>query len=231
MVWVQLSPERQKTTEKMPSKASEKMPSEQPWVIPWVIQTRGPGEGGETQPVCLCALSFSLIRVFLVRVWLSESMTQVGKSLEFEKVLKLSINFILWVRHADFSHVFRPMSLLNDSVPFPKVGMGPEMITSCDRQSLSLSSRRVKPFFQDLRSSFPSQIFKRASMHNTPILDLFMILFIPHLSINNDCRLFQFVSNLFLCFEAGGFARICIEQILTFYCIFKYKKNIYIQVQ
>ncbi len=58
-------------------------------------------------------------------------------SLQFQKILKLSINFIPWMRHANDNHVFRPRSLLKDSIPFLKVGMGPEMNVAIDSCSVS----------------------------------------------------------------------------------------------
>lgn len=63
-------------------------------------------------------------------------------SVHLSKILKVSVNFIPWVRHADASHVFRPRSLLKDLIPPPKVGMGSEM------NALSFSSIRQKSLFR-----------------------------------------------------------------------------------
>ena len=82
------------------------------------------------------------------------------RSLQFQKILKLSINFIPWVRHADVSHVFRPRSLLKDSIPFPKLGISPEMYKCCSWQSLSVSSSREKSFFRISEAVFLHRMSK-----------------------------------------------------------------------
>lgn len=48
------------------------------------------------------------------------------------KILKLLINFIPSVRHADVKHIFRVTTLLKDSTPFLKIVMGPGINTRCD---------------------------------------------------------------------------------------------------
>ena len=135
-------------------------------MITFCFHKRDPGRerglGGE-QAVCLCALSFALIHTFLFgygipRAWrrlaqssldpvmLGWTPSGLKQSLQFQKILKLPINFIPWVKHAIVRHVFRPRSLVEDYIPLFKVGIGPEIHKI--NINLAIDSQQEKIFFR-----------------------------------------------------------------------------------
>lgn len=73
--------------------------------------------------------------------------TSVKPPGQFQKMLKLSVKLIQWLRHADVRDVLSARTLQSDLIPFRKVGIGPEMKTYCDRQTLSFYRSREKVFF------------------------------------------------------------------------------------
>lgn len=62
-------------------------------------------------------------------VWIYPTSVKPG---QFQKMLKLSVKLIQWLRHADVRDILRARTLQSDLIPFRKVGIGPEMKTYCD---------------------------------------------------------------------------------------------------
>lgn len=74
-------------------------------------------------------------------VWIYPTSVKPG---QFQKMLKLSVKLIQWLRHADVRDILRARTLQSDLIPFCKVGIGPEMKTYCDWQTLSFYRSREK---------------------------------------------------------------------------------------